>query len=124
MTCQCCQHAVPVVANPPSLSFQMFEVHTCGQTPHRMRNVQLRHTCFSVFPGVQDGSMFKAQIPYAPYFYLQVKVGCNMSKSKLTAVRQHGARGRRSSSCCQHAAGAAVSMLQGLLAPAAVQGSM
>ena len=49
----------------------------CCQAVHRMRNVQLRHTCSCFCPGLQDGSMFKAQIPYAPYFYLQVKVGCN-----------------------------------------------
>ena len=24
----------------------------------------------------QDGGMFKAQVPFAPYFYLQVKVQC------------------------------------------------
>ena len=57
--------------------------------------------------------MFKAQIPYAPYFYLQVKVGCNTwatRRLQYRCTRQHGAKRQRISG-----------LLQGLLASAAVQ---
>ena len=61
--------------------------------------------------------MFKAQIPYAPYFYLQIKVGCNTMAKKSDSSAAQGSmapEGRE--------AAAAVSLL--LLASAAVQGSM